>query len=441
MVNQNNYKIWKKAKKIIPGGNMLISKRPPRFLEKKYPIYFKKCKDSFVWDINNKKYLDMYLMGVGTNILGYNNTYVNNAVKRVIDNGNTSSLNSVEDLKLSNELLKINKWADMVKLARTGGEANAIAVRIVRASTNRDLILFCGYHGWHDWYLAANLLHKDNLDSHLFPNLSVSGIPKKLKGSSISVNFNDVKKIKLLGSKYKKRIAAIKIEAQRNDPPTKEFLKEIENIRNKYGAKLIVDECTSGFRENFGGIYKKFDIKPDIAIFGKSLGNGFPITAILGKKKIMLNADKTFISSTFWSERIGTTAALATLKKMKTLKTWSKISKKGKFIKKRWMEFSKIYDLPLIITGLDALPKFEFKNKNNEILKNFILYEMLKKNILAKNVIYLSISHSDEQIKKYLNNLKKIFYKIKKNQLDHHNINNFYSKKLQITDIKLKRFN
>ena len=194
MVNQKNYKIWKKAKKIIPGGNMLISKRPPRFLEKKYPIYFKKCKDSFVWDINNKKYLDMYLMGVGTNILGYNNTYVNNAVKRVIDNGNTSSLNSVEDLKLSNELLRINKWADMVKLARTGGEANAIAVRIVRASTNRDLILFCGYHGWHDWYLAANLIHKDNLDSHLFPNLSVSGIPKKLKGSSISVNFNDVKK-------------------------------------------------------------------------------------------------------------------------------------------------------------------------------------------------------------------------------------------------------
>jgi len=441
MVKKNNYKFWKKAKKIIPGGNMMISKRPPKFLEKNYPIYFKKCRGSFIWDINNKKYLDMYLMGVGTNILGYNNSYVNNAVKKVIDSGISSSLNSVEDLKLSEELLKINKWADMVKLARTGGEANAIAVRIVRASTNKDLILFCGYHGWHDWYLSANLINKNNLDSQLFPNLSVAGIPKKLKGSSMSVNFNDVKNLRLLGLKYNKRIAAIKIEAQRNNPPTKEFLKEIENIRNKYGAKLIVDECTSGFRENFGGIYEKFNIKPDIAIFGKALGNGFPITAILGKKKIMLIADKTFISSTFWSERTGTTAAIATLKKMKSLKSWSIISKKGKFIKKTWKELSIVYDLPLIITGLDALPKFEFKNKNNEIMKNFILCEMLKKNILAKNVIYMCVAHSDQQIKKYLNNLKNIFYKIKKKRLDHPNIKNFYRKKLQITDIQLKRIN
>lgn len=441
MVKKNNYKIWQEAKKIIPGGNMLISKRPPIFLEKKYPIYFKKCKDTFVWDINDKKYLDMYLMGVGTNILGYNNSYINNAVKKAINNGTSCSLNSVEDLSLSKELLKINKWAGMVKLARTGGEANAIAVRIVRAATKRDLILFCGYHGWHDWYLSANLMNKNNLDSHLFPNLSIAGVPENLKGSSISVNFNDAKKIRSLGSKYRKKIAAIKIEAQRNDPPSKEFLKEIEKIRNKYGVKLIVDECTSGFRENFGGVYNKFNIKPDIVIFGKSLGNGFPITAILGKKKIMLNAEKSFISSTFWSERTGTAAALATLNKMKSLKSWSMISKKGKFIKKKWNEFSQIYDLPLIITGLDGLPKFEFKNRNNEIMKNFILFKMLEKNILAKNVIYLSIKHSDQQIKHYLNNLKKIFYEIKKEKLDRKNISNFYKRKFQIAEIKLKRIN
>ena len=188
MVKKNHYNIWKKAKKIIPGGNMLISKRPPKFIEKSYPIYFKKCKNSFVWDINNKKYLDMYLMGVGTNILGYNNSSVNNAVKKVIDNGISSSLNSVEDLKLSEELLKINKWADMVKLARTGGEANAIAVRIVRASTNKDLILFCGYHGWHDWYLSTNLNDGDGLAGHLLPGLDPAGVPKNLKNTVFPLN-------------------------------------------------------------------------------------------------------------------------------------------------------------------------------------------------------------------------------------------------------------
>ncbi len=440
MVNIN-YKTWLSALKIIPGGNMLISKRPPDSLIKKYPIYFSKCDGSYIWDLNGKKYLDMFLMGVGTNILGYNNKEVNRAVQKVVKTGNISSLNSIEDLKLAKELVKINNWADMVKFARTGGEANTIAVRIARAYSKKDLIAFCGYHGWHDWYLSANLSNKKNLDTHLFPNLRSSGVPKNLKNTSIAFNFNDSDGLRKIIKKFKNKISAIKLEIQRSKPPSIKFIKTIKDIQKKQKILIIVDECTSGFRETFGGLYKKFNIRPDIVIFGKSLGNGYPITAIIGKKKVMKFAEKSFISSTFWTDRIGTSAALETLKIMKKKKSWIKISNQGKKIKKEWKKIAKSNNIPIEVTGLDAMPKFEINHKKNEFYKQYIASEMLKKKILAKNVIYLSISHSNEQINIYMKILKNIFAKIGKDISK--NKGNKLSKDLFLNkkDISMKRLN
>ena len=280
----SNYKTWLKALKIIPGGNMLISKRPPESLIKKYPIYFSKCKGSYIWDLNGKKYLDMYLMGVGTNILGYNNEKVNQAVNKVIKTGNMSSLNSLEDYKLAKELIKINKWAGMVKFARTGGEANAIAVRIARASNKKDIIAFCGYHGWHDWYMAANLRDNNQLSSHLFKYLEATGVPKKLKNTTFKFDYGDFEKLKKIHHKYK--LGIVKMEVCRNNLPNKNFLTKVRNFTKKNNIVLIFDECTTGFRYNYGGVHLTTGVNPDIAIFGKALGNGFAINAIIGKKKL-----------------------------------------------------------------------------------------------------------------------------------------------------------
>ena len=435
----SNYNTWLEAIKVIPGGNMLLSKRPPENLIKKYPIYFSKCSGSYIWDLNGKKYLDMFLMGVGTNILGYNNKKVNKAVNEVIKMGNMSSLNSLEDLKLAKELLKINKWAGMVKFARTGGEANAIAIRLARACNGKDLVAFCGYHGWHDWYLSANLNNKKNLDTHLFPNLRSSGVPKSLKNTSIGFDFNDSKSLNNILKKYKNKVSAIKLEIHRSEPPSKEFIKTINDIQKNKKILIIADECTSGFRETFGGMYKKYNIIPDIAIFGKSLGNGFPITAVIGKKKVMKFAEKTFISSTFWTDRVGTAAALETLKIMKEKKSWIKISNIGKYIKKRWKKISKLSKVPIEISGLDAMPKFEIKHKKNNFYKQYIVYKMLKKNILAKNVIYCSTSHSKKQIDNYMKILKKIFYEIG-NDISRKKVisSKFYKNKKEIS---IKRLN
>ncbi len=412
MVKNKTQSTWTKAKKIIPGGNMLLSKRPEIFLPNKWPAYFKKAKDCFVTDLDNKKYLDMSLMGVGTCVLGYSNNYVDKAVINNIKKGNMSTLNCEEEYLLSKKLLKLNKWADMVKFARTGGEANTIAVRIARAAckSKKQNIAICGYHGWHDWYLSANIKNKKNLDQHLLSGLSTKGVPNNLKGTIHPFNFNNIDELTKIIEK--ENIGIVKMEVYRSNPPSKDFLKAIKYLKQKHKFILIFDECTSGFRETYGGIHQKFNIYPDICVYGKALGNGYGITAIVGKKKIMDNAQKTFISSTFWTERVGPTAALKTLEIMEKIKSWEIISKKGKIFKKKLLDLANKYELPINIFGSDGIPAFSFNSQNNLKYKTFITQEMLKSNILASNVIYICVKHDFKKFNDYFSCLNSIFHKI-----------------------------
>ena len=395
--------LYKKAKKIIPGGNSFFSKRPEIFLPKGWPPYFKKTKGCFVWDIDNNKYIDMSLMGVGTNILGYNNSAVDKAVKKIIHSGNLSSLNPVEEVNLAKELIKIHPWAENVKFARTGGEANSIAIRIARAASGRDRVAICGYHGWHDWYLAENLKIKKNLGKHI----KIKGVPKKLKNSIYSFEYNNFKTLESLVKN--KKIGVICMEVTRNEKPKKNFLKKVRSLCNKKGIVLIFDECTSGFRKNYGGIHKMFKVNPDIAIFGKALGNGYAITAIIGKKKIMNYSQDSFISSTFWTERIGPVAALKTLEIMEKKQSWNYITTAGKNIKMRWKELAQKYQLDIEVSGLDALASFSFNSKNSLEYKTLITQEMLKRGFLASTACYLSVAHSKEIIDDYFLCLEEVF--------------------------------
>ena len=315
---------------------MLLSKRPQLFLPNQWPTYFKKAKGCKIWGIDNNEYLDVSLMGVGTNILGYSHTEVDNAVRKVIDKGNMSTLNCPEEVYLSEKLIKLHPWSEMVKLTRSGGEANAVAIRIARAAVKKDKVAICGYHGWHDWYLAANLKNKDKLKRHLLPDLEINGVPKSLRNSTFTFEYNNLEQFKKLIKKHD--IGVVKMEVSRNQKPKNNFLKEIRKITESKGIVLIFDECTSGFRENHGGLHLKYNVIPDIAIFGKALGNGYAINAIVGKKEFMNHAQSTFISSTFWTERIGPTAALKTLDVMKKIKSWKFITEQGAKVKKDGQE-------------------------------------------------------------------------------------------------------
>ena len=410
-LNLKNLNDWERLKRYVPSGSMLLSKKPVQFLPIGWPVFYKKAKGCVIWDKYNTKYIDFSLMGIGTNIIGYSNSIVNNNNKKILETSNVSTLNSEYDLKLSKKLISMHPWASKSLFARTGAEANAIALRLARASTKKDEVAICGYHGWQDWYLSSNLNNKKNLDKILLTGLSTIGIPKKMEGLAHPFKYNDFNSLKKLINKNR-NIGTIFMEVERNEKPKKDFLKKVRKFASQKNIVLIFDECTSAFRETFGGLHKKYKVNPDIAVFGKSIANGIPLTAVIGKKEIMDFSRQSFISSTFWTDSLGPASALSTLQQMEKIKSWEKISSIGKKIKKEWKKIGKKYNVSLKVSGLDSMPMFTFASPKNQYYKNFITQEMLKKNILASNTVYCCIQH-DKYLNLYLNELDKIFKKIK----------------------------
>lgn len=403
--------LYKKAKELIPGGTMLLSKRPEMFLPEHWPSYFSKAKGCYVWDLDGNKYLDMYIMGIGTNSLGYGNEAVDNAARQVIDQGNMSTFNCPEEVELAERMVELHPWADMMRFARTGGEANAIAIRIARAASGKDKVAICGYHGWHDWYLSANLAKEDGLDGHLLPGLEPAGVPRELTGSVIPFHYNDLAVLEKIIAENPD-LGVVKMEVSRNMGPAEGYLEGVRELCNRHNLVLIFDECTSGFRETFGGLHKKYQVEPDMCMFGKALGNGYAITGVLGKKSVMQATQKTFVSSTFWTERIGPAAALATLKEMERLNSWDFITQQGAKITQRWNEIGKAYDLKLATAGLSALTSFSIDSPDWLKYKTFLTQEMLKKGILAGHCVYVCTEHTDELIESYFDQITPLFKQI-----------------------------
>ncbi len=403
--------LYKKARKLIPGGTMLLSKRPEMFLPEGWPAYFSKAKGCRVWDLDGKEYIDCSLMGVGTNTLGYGREEVDEAVARVVRDGNLSTLNAPEEVALAERLIGLNPWASMVRFARTGGEINAVTVRIARAATGKDKVAICGYHGWHDWYLSVNLGESDALAGHLLPGLDPAGVPKGLRGSTIPFHYNNFEE--LLEIATKNDLAAIKMEVCRNDGPEPGYLQKIRELCTSKGIILIFDECTSGFRETFGGLYKKYGVEPDMAIFSKTMGNGYAISAVVGKEWIMQAAQSTFISSTFWTERIGPTAALAAIDVIEKERSWEKITAIGAENKRRWQALADKYGLPIKQWGIPALAGYTFQSPNALAYKTYITQEMLAKGYLAGNSMYTCICHTPDVIDGYFEALDPIFARIR----------------------------
>ena len=404
-------KLWKRAKQVIPGGNMLLSKRAEMHLPGKWPSYFSKTDGCCVWDLDGNKFVDTYYMGVGTNILGYSHPAVDEAVKKVISMGNMSTLNAPEEVWLAERLLEINPWAGGVRFARSGGEANAIAIRIARAMSGKEGVAVCGYHGWHDWYLSANLGADDSLAGHLLPGLSTAGVPTSLRGVVHPFDYNDFENLVQLVTT--KNIGVVKMEVMRTVEPADNFLAKVRRLCDEHGIVLVFDECTSGFRETFGGLHIKYGVQPDIAVFGKTLGNGYAVSAVVGRSDVMQMAQTTFISSTFWTERIGSAAGLKTLEVMEQEQPWDTITDIGKRVRKIWQSLSDHYDLEISIGGLPAISTFAFQGPDAIKFKTFVTQEMLKKGFLAGTAFYACTEHTDQVLEQYENNLKPIFEKIK----------------------------
>ncbi|MFT5144790.1 MAG: glutamate-1-semialdehyde 2,1-aminomutase [Rhodothermales bacterium] len=393
--------LYIKAKRLIPGGTQLLSKRPEMFAPDVWPAYYSRAKGSRVWDLDGREYIDMSIMAVGACILGYADDDVDAAVKQAIGRGVNSSLNCPEEVELAEALINLHPWFDMVRYARSGGEAMAMAVRIARARTGRDTVLFSGYHGWSDWYLAANLSDDAALDGQLMPGLEPKGVPRGLSGSALPFNVGDVESLRAAVAGREGEIAAIVIEPARGHEAPVEHLQALRDAASELGAVLIFDEITSGFRMGAGGIHRRYGVHPDMAVFAKSMANGYAMAAVIGTEGVMQAAQSTFISSTNWTERIGPVAALATLRKYEAAGAAEHIIAAGTRCKTIWREAAARAGLDLSTSGLPSLAGFSLGGPNGQAMATRFVIEMLGRGFLGFRQFKASLAHSAADLDGY----------------------------------------
>ena len=399
---------YQRAKEIIPGGTQLLSKRPEMFLPDLWPAYYDNSEGCRVWDLDGREYIDAAYMGVGANVLGYCNEAVDNAVIDSIKRGTNTTLNAPEEVELAEVLLGLHPWADSVRYTRTGGEAMAVAVRIARAKTGKEKVLFCGYHGWHDWYISSNLAEDKLKNGHLIPGLEPNGVPQSLINTALPFTYNNTQEFLDLIANHGDEVGAVVVESVRNFEPEDGFFETLMSVTRERGIVLILDEITAGFRLNIGGAHLRYGIKPDIAVFGKAFSNGYPMAAIVGVKEVMEAAQTSFISSLFWTERTGLAAALATIREMQRIDSPSKVMELGVLLQKTWKEISERTGVPIKVMGMPAISAFAIEHPNALACKTFLTQEMLKKGYLATTAFYVSCAHESE-LDGYFEALESVF--------------------------------
>ncbi|MFA9480286.1 aminotransferase class III-fold pyridoxal phosphate-dependent enzyme [Phycisphaerales bacterium AB-hyl4] len=396
-------KLYEEAKRQIPGGVQLLSKRPECFAPAKWPAYASEAHGVEVVDLDGRRYLDMSQCGIGSCLLGYNHPRVTDAVIRRIQLGSMSTLNSPDEVEVTRRLLERHPWATQARYTRSGGEAMAVAVRIARAATRRDIVAICGYHGWSDWYLAANLGEADALGGHLLPGLSPAGVPRSLAGTILPFRYNQLDELTAIISKHGQRLAAVVMEPTRTVDPAPGFLEGVRDACSQCGAAMVFDEITTGFRfYPGGGAHLRYGVEPDIAVYAKALGNGHPIGAIIGRNQMMQAAQESFISSTYWTEGVGFAAALATLDVMKECDVPQHVAKMGEQFKAGVAELARRCCVPLIASGHPSLASIRVDHPDADALMTLFITRLLDHRVLAGSAFYPTLAHEPRHVERYL---------------------------------------
>ncbi|MHB8897592.1 MAG: aminotransferase class III-fold pyridoxal phosphate-dependent enzyme [Thermoguttaceae bacterium] len=402
--------LYRHAKVRIPGGTQLLSKRPEMFVPDQWPAYFREARGCEIWDLDGRHYYDFGIHGIGACPLGFRDPDVTRAVRRRLELGSFCTLNPAEEVQLADRLCGLHPWAHQARFTRSGGEAMAVAVRIARATTDRSVVAVCGYHGWHDWYLAANLGDEDALRGHLLPGLDPKGVPRELRGTAFTFTYNRREELERIVQGHGSRLAAVVMEPCRYHDPEPGFLEFARDVAHAAGALLVFDEITIGWRLALGGAHLKFGVDPDLAVFAKGLGNGHPIGAVLGTREAMRGAHESFISSTYWTDGLGPAAALATIDKLAAANLPAHAEQIGNLVKEAWRQAGRRHGVPVTVDdGYPALAHFSFQHEEAQVLKTLYIQQMLQRGILAAHAIYVSMAHTAERIDIYLRAIDEVF--------------------------------
>jgi glutamate-1-semialdehyde 2,1-aminomutase len=399
-----------RALELIPGGTQLISRRPSRYAAGVSPAYATRAKGARFWDIDGHEYVD-WVSGIGAIILGYADPVVDDAVCRQIGLGNCFSINHELELELAEELVRLVPCAEMVRYAKCGGEACAIAVRIARGATGRDKILFCGYHGWHDWYLAANH-DAGGLDAHLFPGIDPIGVPRALAGTAIPFAFGDLTALGQRLDDHRGQVAAVIMEPMRSEAPPDGYLAAVARLCREHDVILIFDEVSTGFRQSAGGVQPIVGVTPDLAVFAKSISNGYPMAAVVGRRGVMEAAASMFISSTYWSDVIGLRAALATLRELERRGTPAYLQRLGTELRQRVNQVAAETGCPVDCGGLAVHPHLHFRTDDAALrpkLATLYVQEMAKRGCHGYASFYLNGAQGSAEVEQTIDAARATF--------------------------------
>ena len=403
--------MYQRAMEIIPGGTQLISRRPGRYAHGVSPVFANRAAGARIWDVDGNEYID-WVSGIGAIILGYADPVVDAAVKAQIDLGTNYSISSELEIELAEELIETIPCAEMVRYARSGGEACAIAVRIARGATGRDIVLFCGYHGWHDWYLAANLSADASLNEHLFPGIEPTGVPAGLAGTAFPFPYGDLAALSELLSEHHGKVAAIIMEPLRSEMPPDGYLAGVKQLAEKNGAVFIFDEVSTGFRLSSAGVQPVVDVVPDMAVFAKSISNGYAMGAVVGSRDVMAPAANMFISSTYWGETIGLRAALTTLQEIRNRDVPGLVKQTGQTLKRELNSVAEEIGVPIRCAGIDVHPHLKFDVDDADLggkLATFYIQEMAKRGCHGYASFYLNAAQGPAEIDQTVSAAREVF--------------------------------
>jgi|TARA_Y100000310_G_scaffold214702_1_gene215639 glutamate-1-semialdehyde 2,1-aminomutase len=393
---------YKKVNKVVPLAAQTFSKSYLMYVRGTAPLFAARAKGAYIWDIDGNKYID-YINGLLPVILGYQYKVVDDAIKKQLKKGITFSLSSTLEYELAKLLVKHIPSAKMVRYAKNGSDVTTAAIRLSRAVTEREHVAVCGYHGWHDWYISTT--DKD------------VGIPKAVGKLTHKFSYNEIGSLEKVLKKYK--CAAVILEPMNVEMPKDDFLKKVKALSHKHGAVLVFDEIITGFRHGLGGAQKRFKVTPDLTTIGKSMGNGMPISAIVGKRKYMEKINGVFFSGTFGGEALSLAASIATIKEMEQKKVAEKIWKNGKYLQNEVNELIKKNDLLELIQvkGAPCWHIFSFKGKGKFTdmdIKSFIQQELLRRGIIWYGQHNMSFSHSKKDLDKTIRAYGEIFPELRK---------------------------
>ncbi len=392
--------LYQRAGELIPGWTQLISRRADQFANGVNPVYAQRAKGSRFIDVDENEYID-WVNAVGAVILGHADDVVDSAVKEQIDRGSIYTLNSPLEIELAEELCNTLPSAEMVRYTKGGGEACAVAARIARGATSRDLILFCGYHGWHDWYQAANFGVDPESGEYPFAGIEPIGVPKALAHTVLPFRYGDLAMLAALLDEHQGEVAAIMMEPARSELPPEGYLGGVKALAKKHDAVLIFDEVSCGWRQSIGGIQKIVGVTPDMTVVAKAMSNGYPMGAVVGSRAVMDAAKNMFISSSYWSENIGLVASLTTIRELKRRESETRFREIGEKLRAALNQAIAAAGLTGACIGLHSNPSVTLEAPNGvnpRKISTLFIQEMARRGVHTYMSFKATLAHTEQDI-------------------------------------------